>query len=127
LHCFATSDRARRRREHRFTDEIKNQSQLYGLLDRPRDLGHELISVQPQAEAGGATEEDQTPRDDLTHRKLLPGTGHQCARGLNSAANETCAASQIMGSNEGQWQKTEESQRLSALSIPDARNEQSRY
>ncbi|OBH53790.1 hypothetical protein [Mycobacterium sp. E2479] len=31
-----------------FTGEIRDQSQLYGLLDRVRDLGLELISVQPQ-------------------------------------------------------------------------------
>ncbi len=31
-----------------FTGEIRDQSQLYGLLDRVRDLGLELLSVQPQ-------------------------------------------------------------------------------
>ena len=31
-----------------FTGEIRDQAQLYGLLDRVRDLGLELISVQPQ-------------------------------------------------------------------------------
>ena len=30
-----------------FTGEIRDQSQLYGLLDRVRDLGLELVSVQP--------------------------------------------------------------------------------
>jgi hypothetical protein len=45
-----------------FTGEVKDQSQLYGLLDRPRYLGFELISVQPQAGAGGASDEDQTAR-----------------------------------------------------------------
>jgi hypothetical protein len=34
-----------------FTGEICDQSQLYGLLDRVRDLGLELVSVQPQPEA----------------------------------------------------------------------------
>lgn len=34
--------------ETAFTGEIRDQSQLYGLLDRVRDLGLELISVQPQ-------------------------------------------------------------------------------
>jgi hypothetical protein len=43
-----------------FIGEVKDQSQLYGLLDRLRDLGLELISVQPQTEAGRATDEDQT-------------------------------------------------------------------
>jgi len=33
-----------------FTGEVKDQSQLYGLLDRLRDLGLELISAQPEAE-----------------------------------------------------------------------------
>ena len=45
-----------------FTGEVKDQSQLYGLLDRLLDLGLELISVQPQPEAGRATDEDQTAR-----------------------------------------------------------------
>ena len=36
-----------------FTGEVKDQSQLYGLLDRLRDLGLELISVQPETAAGG--------------------------------------------------------------------------
>ena len=31
-----------------FTGEIRDQAQLYGLLDRVRDLGLELLSVQPQ-------------------------------------------------------------------------------
>jgi hypothetical protein len=43
-----------------FTGEVKDQSQLYGLLDRLPDLGLELISMQPQTEAGRATDEDQT-------------------------------------------------------------------
>ncbi|OBI27637.1 hypothetical protein A5709_04900 [Mycobacterium sp. E1386] len=34
-----------------FTGEIHDQSQLYGLLDRVRDLGLELVSVQPQTGA----------------------------------------------------------------------------
>jgi hypothetical protein len=42
-----------------FTGEIRDQSQLYGLLDRVRDLGLELISVQPHA------------ADDLTTSKEL--------------------------------------------------------
>jgi hypothetical protein len=43
-----------------FTGEVKDQSQLYGLLDRLRDLGLELISVQPETATGEATYEDQT-------------------------------------------------------------------
>ena len=42
-----------------FTGEVKDQSQLYGLLDRLRDLGLELISVQPETQRS-ATDEDQT-------------------------------------------------------------------
>ncbi|OBG98305.1 hypothetical protein A5697_16760 [Mycobacterium sp. E3251] len=38
-----------------FTGEIRDQSQLYGLLDRVRDLGLELVSVQPQPAADQAT------------------------------------------------------------------------
>jgi hypothetical protein len=45
-----------------FTGEVKDQSQLCGQLDRLRDLGLELISVQPQTESGRATDEDQTAR-----------------------------------------------------------------
>ena len=43
-----------------FTGEVKDQSQLFGFLDRLRDLGVELISVQPQTAAGRAAGEDQT-------------------------------------------------------------------
>jgi hypothetical protein len=45
-----------------FTGEVRDQSQLYGLLDRLSYLGLELVSVQPQARTGGATDEDQTAR-----------------------------------------------------------------
>jgi hypothetical protein len=41
-----------------FTGEIRDQSQLYGLLDRVRDLGLELVSVQPQPAAGPTTDEE---------------------------------------------------------------------
>lgn len=30
-----------------FSGQIRDQSQLYGLLDRVRDLGLELVSIQP--------------------------------------------------------------------------------
>jgi hypothetical protein len=42
--------------ETAFTGEIRDQSQLYGLLDRVRDLGLELISVQPQPTTDLATD-----------------------------------------------------------------------
>ena len=42
-----------------FTGEVKDQSQLYGLLDRLRDLGLELVSVQPESAGGRATGEDR--------------------------------------------------------------------
>ena len=41
--------------ETAFTGEIRDQSQLYGLLDRVRDLGLELVSVRPQSAAGPTT------------------------------------------------------------------------
>jgi hypothetical protein len=34
-----------------FFGEVRDQSQLFGLLDRVRDLGLELVSVQPQPAA----------------------------------------------------------------------------
>jgi hypothetical protein len=37
--------------ETAFIGRIRDQSQLYGLLDRVRDLGLELVSVQPQPAA----------------------------------------------------------------------------
>ena len=43
-----------------FTGEVRDQSQLYGLLDRLRDLGLELISVQPHAATGRATDDEET-------------------------------------------------------------------
>jgi hypothetical protein len=45
-----------------FTGQVKDQSQLYGLLNRLQDLGLELISVQPLPEAGRSTDEHQTAR-----------------------------------------------------------------
>lgn len=43
-----------------FTGEVKDQSQLYALFDRLRDLGLELVSVRPQTKAGRAYEDDET-------------------------------------------------------------------
>jgi hypothetical protein len=45
-----------------FTGEIRDQSQLYGLLDRVRDLGLELVSVQPQPAADPPTDDKETTR-----------------------------------------------------------------
>ncbi|RRR45248.1 hypothetical protein EHH44_09890 [Mycolicibacter terrae] len=42
-----------------FAGEICDQSQLFGLLDRVRDLGLELVSVQPQEAA--VRPEDSVP------------------------------------------------------------------
>ena len=45
-----------------FTGEIRDQSQLYGLLDRVRDLGLELVSVQPHPAADPTTDDRETTR-----------------------------------------------------------------
>ena len=45
-----------------FTGEVKDQSQLYGLLDRIRDLDLELVSVQPQPAADPSTDDKETTR-----------------------------------------------------------------
>jgi hypothetical protein len=34
-----------------FTGEVRDQSQLYGLLDRLRDLGFELVGLEPSSSA----------------------------------------------------------------------------
>jgi hypothetical protein len=46
--------------ESAFTGEIHDQSQLYGLLDRVRDLGLELVSVEPHALADPPNDEETT-------------------------------------------------------------------
>ncbi|OMC51555.1 hypothetical protein A5747_23155 [Mycobacterium sp. IS-836] len=48
--------------ETAFTGEIRDQSQLYGLLDRVRDLGLELVSVQPRPQL---TPDNNPIRKDL--------------------------------------------------------------
>jgi hypothetical protein len=45
-----------------FTGEIRDQSQLYGLVDRVRDLDLELVSVQPQPAADSTTDDEETFR-----------------------------------------------------------------
>jgi hypothetical protein len=45
-----------------FTGEIRDQSQLYGLLDRVRDLGLELVSVRPHPAADPTTDDKETDR-----------------------------------------------------------------
>jgi hypothetical protein len=47
-----------------FTGEVRDQSQLYGLLDRISDLGLELISVQPQTKSDQATADEHRRRHD---------------------------------------------------------------
>lgn len=44
-----------------FTGEVKDQSQLYGLLDRIRDLGLDLVSVQPQTSIDTPTDGEPSP------------------------------------------------------------------
>jgi hypothetical protein len=51
-----------------FTGEVKDQAQLYGLLDRLRDLGLELISVQPQ------TEPDQSEAATVQSSSAMAGS-----------------------------------------------------
>ena len=45
--------------ETMFIGEIRDQSQLYGLLDRVRDVGLELVSVQPAASCDPTTDDEQ--------------------------------------------------------------------
>ena len=42
-----------------FTGEIHDQSQLFGLLDRVRDLGLELVSVQPAQAADRPADDEE--------------------------------------------------------------------
>jgi hypothetical protein len=44
-----------------FTGEIRDQSQLYRLLDRVGDLGMELVSVQPDSAGSQRSETNQFP------------------------------------------------------------------
>jgi hypothetical protein len=41
-----------------FIGKVRDQSQLYGLLDRVRDLGFELVSLEPCSPA-------EAPNDDM--------------------------------------------------------------
>jgi hypothetical protein len=45
-----------------FTGEVRDQSQLYGLLDRVRDLGLELVSVEPEPAADPPADDAETTR-----------------------------------------------------------------
>jgi hypothetical protein len=45
-----------------FTGEIRDESQLYGLLDRVRDFGLELVGVQPQPAADPPSDDKETMR-----------------------------------------------------------------
>lgn len=45
-----------------FTGEIRDQSQLYGLLDRVRGLGLDLVSVLPQPAADPTADDEETYR-----------------------------------------------------------------
>jgi hypothetical protein len=49
-------------KESVFIGEIRDQSQLYGLLNRVRDLGLDLVSVQPQPAADPTTDDKETFR-----------------------------------------------------------------
>jgi hypothetical protein len=51
-----------RRDRNRVAGEIRDQSKLYGLLDRVRDPGLELVSIQPQPAADTTTEDEETHR-----------------------------------------------------------------
>ncbi|GFG54908.1 hypothetical protein [Mycolicibacterium agri] len=50
-----------------FSGEVRDQSQLFGLLDRVRDLGLELISVQPQIGTGLPRHNEQRARRPVNH------------------------------------------------------------
>jgi hypothetical protein len=43
------------------TGEVRDQAHLYGLLDRLRDFGIELVSVQPAGEADDAASASRRP------------------------------------------------------------------
>ncbi len=44
------------------TGEVRDQAHLYGLLDRLRDLGIELLAVEPAGAADAGTRRDTAPR-----------------------------------------------------------------
>lgn len=50
--------------ETAFIGEIRDQSQLYGLLDRVRDLGLELVSVRPQPPIASSTDDASVERHE---------------------------------------------------------------
>jgi hypothetical protein len=52
-----------------FTGEIRDQSQLYGLIDRVQDLGLELISVQPQLATAPTIDTTRRSASGTTHTR----------------------------------------------------------
>jgi hypothetical protein len=50
-----------------FIGEVRDQSQLYGLLDRVRDLGLELVSVRPQSPVDSSTDDAPVESSAMTH------------------------------------------------------------
>jgi hypothetical protein len=52
-----------------FTGEIRDQSQLYGLIDRVQDLGLELVSVQPELATAPTTETTRRSASGTTHTR----------------------------------------------------------
>jgi hypothetical protein len=52
-----------------FIGEIRDQSQLYGLLDRIRDLGLELISLQPELATAPTTDTTRRSASGTTHTR----------------------------------------------------------
>jgi hypothetical protein len=52
-----------------FTGEIRDQSQLYGLIDRVQDLGLELVSVQPELATAPTTDTTRRSASGTTHTR----------------------------------------------------------
>jgi hypothetical protein len=52
-----------------FTGEIRDQSELYGLIDRVQDLGLELVSVQPELATAPTTDTTRRSASGTTHTR----------------------------------------------------------